>query len=420
MLFRSLTIGGSRASAPLAATIVMSPAYIDGTNGNRVSNAITNGDGSLKDLSINANQFVMGLNEKLTAFGKLTVNATTSATLSDITSLGDLTVNSPSISIPNRSAGRVLSRFVHGDHAVTEAEGGLDFVSGGKIFFSSAPSGFARYAVADPSGGNINIQGGSGTFAPFAGGVSSALFVPKVVGTGTPGVDAPNGGTDLLALDLRAEGDISNVASAIASAIPSDQSLGVPNQNVSLSNAVRDLLLQIGISVKDSSSFDEAVNAATGLALYNDWPQTARVPADDASYKVSVNRLSKGNIDRVVSAYVDLFGEETAREDRIAEAQSVLKNAMEKYSASLGDREADGLGFRAFVEASPEQADALKVLNGLNRLFAAIDQLGLSPAEVRVPRTTIYRHFQDVLASKEQFWAAVTGQPVAEPAPVAQ
>lgn len=403
-----LTIGdGSRATVPQAATIVMSSAYISGTNNARVSSTATKDDA----LSINADSFVMGLNEKLTAFGALTINASTAATLGDITALGDLTVNSPSISPRSRTSGAVLSQFVTGAPPVTGKDNGLDFVSGGRIFFSSAPSGSARYAVANP-GQDINIQGGAGTFAQFTGGVDSSLFSPKAV----VGANPPNTSSDFLALDLRAEGSIENVASALASALPSDQSLGTPNQNVSLSTSVKELLAKIGIVVKESS-FDETFNAAAGMALYNDWPQTTRSPADPESYRVSVNRLSRDRVNAVINAYYALYGQD---ESGFTAAKAAIDKAMESYLASIGTEAPTGLGFRAFVETSPEQEPALKVLNGLNNLFAAIDQLGLSQVEVRLARAASTNPFQLVDLPKEQFWAAITGQAPAEPASAAQ
>ncbi|MCC6972026.1 MAG: filamentous hemagglutinin N-terminal domain-containing protein [Phycisphaerales bacterium] len=407
-----LTIGGTRTAIPQAATIVMASSYVSGSNGSRVSTAVDAAD----VLTINADQFVMGVNEKLTAFGSLTVNATSGATLGDVTTLGDMNINAPAITLRSRTGGTVLSQFVSGGVPLTAQDGGLDFVAGGRIVFGVAPSGFARYAVTDPAT-DIDLKGGSGSVAPFEGGLTEALFAPKA----SAGGDPANTATELLALDMRSEGSIDNPASALASALPSDQSLGVPNQSVSLSTAIKDLLAQIGISVKDASSFDESVNAAAGLALYNDWPQTTRASVDDASYQVSVNRLSRDRIDAVLNAYFDLFGTDAAaRNDRIAEAQIILSKAMEAYVGTIGDHEPDGLGFRAFIEATPEQEPALKVLNGLNKLFNAIDQLGLSPVEARVPRTTISNQFNDVGLSKEQFWAAVTGKPVAEPAPAAE
>lgn len=407
-----LTIGGTRTAIPQAATIVMASAYVPGSNGSRVPSTVDAAD----VLTINADQFVMGVNEKLTAFGSLTVNATSGATLGDVTTLGDMNINAPAITLRSRTGGTVLSQFVSGGVPLTAQDGGLDFVAGGRIVFGVAPSGFARYAVTDPAN-DIDLKGGSGSVAPFEGGLTEALFAPKA----SAGGDPANTSTELLALDMRSEGSIDNPASALASALPSDQSLGVPNQSVSLSTAIKDLLAQIGISVKDASSFDESVNAAAGLALYNDWPQTTRASVDDASYQVSVNRLSRDRIDAVLNAYFDLFGTDAAaRNDRIAEAQIILSKAMEAYVGTIGDREPDGLGFRAFIEATPDQEPALKVLNGLNKLFSAIDQLGLSPVEARVPRTTISNQFNDVGLSKEQFWAAVTGKPVAEPAAVTE
>ncbi|MBL8760289.1 MAG: filamentous hemagglutinin N-terminal domain-containing protein [Phycisphaerae bacterium] len=404
-----LTIGGSRTAPPKAATIVMASSYIGGSNGSRVSSAVDAAD----VLTINAGQFVMGVNEKLTAFGALTINASTSATLSDITTLGDLNVNAPAISVLGRSAGNVLSQFVSGGVPTTALDGGLDFVSGGKIIFGVAPSGTARYATANPA--DVDLKGGAGTVTIFEGGLTESLFVPKTTG----GADIGTSTTELLALDMRSEGSIDNPASALASALPSDQSLGAPGQTVSLSESVKELLGQLGIFIKEGGSFSEAVDAATGMALYNDWPQTTRATPDDSTYRISVNRLSVQRINAVLDSYKNLFGDDDAtRNDKIGEAKAAMAESIQAYLDTIGDREPDGIAFRAFLESNPAHESSLKTLNGIRDLYARIDDLGLSPVEARGPRRTIAKLVNAGLPP-EQFQAAVTGvpAPVAETAP---
>lgn len=403
-----LTIGdGSRTTSPRAATVVMAAHYVDGSEAARVSQDVDKTDA----LTINADQFVMGAFEKLTAFGSLTINAASSATLADITTLGDLTVNAPAISLRERSGGTVLSQFVSGGIPTTAADGGLDFVSGGRIVFGVAPSGFARYAVTDPAT-DIDIKGGSGSLSIFAGGVTESIFAPKA----SAGGDPPNTGTELLALDMRSEGSIDNPASALASAIPSDQSAAVPSQSVSLSGSIKELLGEIGIYLKDDS-FEETLDASAGMALYNDVPKMAR--PDIGDYKISASRLSRARIDALLSSYTSLFGaDKEARPDRIGEMQATLASAADAYVASIGDREPDGIGFRAFVESSPDQAKALEILNGARDLLAKINELGLSPVEARGPKQVLVaKHLHIEALTDDQLEAAITGVLVAaEPA----
>lgn len=418
-----LEIQSDRAGVPQAATIVIAKQYVSGSNGARVSKDSVATD----ELRIYADNFVMGPKEKLTAFGKLTIaknsagDLSSGATLSDITTLGDLLVNAGSIIVNERGAATVLSQDVVGNPPTTGQDDGTDFVSGGKITFGSAPSGVARYTTANPNADATRVTipaGGSArVFTDFGGQTpNSEFFQPFTVGHG----NVANTSTELLALDLKSGGPIDSVATALASAIPSDQSLGVPNQSVSLSAEVRDQLLEMGIHV-ESSSFENEVEAAVGLALYNDWPRTTQEGNESSAIVISTNRLSVARVGDVLSAYHDLFGQDSAtRADRTENAKVVLGKATNDYIETIGDREPDGLELRAFIEThQPDQGEALQVLNGLQRLFTAFDQLGLSPVEVMAPRTKMYSFFSGMGLTKDQFFAAVTGKPVAAHAPEA-
>jgi hypothetical protein len=83
------------------------------------------------DITIKANNFVMGQNEKFTTLGNLTIDATASATLGDLVTVGNMTVTSPTITLLRRQAGSLLNAA-----GETIDDRGLDYVAGGDIAFT--------------------------------------------------------------------------------------------------------------------------------------------------------------------------------------------------------------------------------------------------------------------------------------------
>ncbi len=120
------------------------------------------------DIVFLTDDFRMGQNHKLTALGDIAIRGRSApnaaaATLGDVTARGDLTVQADSITLLGRNEGLILLK--NGGTAIDRM---VDFVVGGRVFFSVAPiMGGAqpanRAAFANPTG---NVDG-SGTLGGF-------------------------------------------------------------------------------------------------------------------------------------------------------------------------------------------------------------------------------------------------------------
>ncbi len=125
------------------------------------------------DLRIRVREFRMGQHEKFTTLGSIRIDATQSAVLGDMTSLGDMTVIAPSITLLLREASTLLDSA-----SASVADRGLDFVSGGRIDFQGAItlSGGSNPAptFADLWLGSHGVLDGYEFTQPLAGDVSLA------------------------------------------------------------------------------------------------------------------------------------------------------------------------------------------------------------------------------------------------------
>jgi filamentous hemagglutinin family protein len=88
------------------------------------------------DLDITCNSFMMWTNDKLTVVGNLDLTATVQANLGDLTTLGNMNVTAATIILLSRSQGAVLTST-----GSLVMDSGVDYVAGGTITFSSAPTG---------------------------------------------------------------------------------------------------------------------------------------------------------------------------------------------------------------------------------------------------------------------------------------
>ena len=130
--------------------------------------------------------FDMGLNQKLTGLGNITIggllpatNATT-VTLGDVNAVGNLSVNSDAINLRARASGPIVTNT-----GGTITDPMVDYIVGGRVFFSVAPVmvGSGGRAVFANTSGNIDANGTLGGF------VTSIYQSPITVGllTGTGG-----------------------------------------------------------------------------------------------------------------------------------------------------------------------------------------------------------------------------------------
>jgi filamentous hemagglutinin family protein len=357
---RSLHLGSNRSTNPTTATIV------GGIGANDLPIA---GFG----MTINTTEgFSMGQRQKFTVLGNLTINSA-SALLGDITAVGNLTVNSPDIAIQTRPAGQTLVR--QGNALVVRNDPGVDIIASNQINFSSTPRTIgedAQPAFGTPDGSSI----------------SATLNEYPHRAIGPVGMEQVRLGTTYL--DLRAAGPgTTNVAEVIAGAAPRIEVSGSPEEAAHGRSQLEELA-QLGLQTRGEDDPDSL-------------PFLATVVHDDSSVmyasdtRISTRRLPPGAAAEVLGAYRVLFYGSSAPvrqgeqpESRAAHISQVLASAWADYSQAVGKR-ADAIGFRAYVEAIPAQAEALHYLNSLRDLFNQMGYLGLTSAELRQARQEIVR-----------------------------
>ena len=130
----------------------------------------------------------------------------------------------------------------------------------------------------------------------------------------------------------------------------------------------------------------------------------ARDPWSDNS-KVTINRLSARAVEEVLASYRAVFIKDG--QQQAAHVSQVLSAAWKEYSAAAGAK-ADALGFRAYCEAVPAQAQAVYYMDGLRDLFSQLGYLGLSPAELRHAKATILKAVAVPGLSASHLEAAIT------------
>lgn len=390
----------------------------------------------LPTFRVNANSFDMGENQKITAFGNLEINAGAgTVTLGDLTSLGDITVNAGEIFLRPRFGSRVLTNLFDGipPDPGTVDDDGLDFIARDSITFSVPPlfttTGNARFATNTGQGlrletggfiNNLFVQG-----VVFEGGVSNKLLTPRTP-AGTPVAGFENTG---IALDLSSNSvNVSNIASALASAVPSAQSAVVDTGTITLSSNVRKALEELGVFTKDPVNIDDglveaAVEGLSGSTLFSDYPDKA-VITDSDIIKITPNRLTQESVDAALAAYGRLVGPPDAtRPDRVAKMQDEMDLLWLEYTDALGEAEPVPAEFVEFVRAHPDGAPVLETLQKIRDLLAALDNMALTEVEIRRPKQDVLTYVRPSGMTVEQLEAAamtlapVTVQPLVIPAP---
>jgi hypothetical protein len=409
----TVSTGGADLSTSPSGSVVISDAF-------RANGLIDpNGVQGTEAFAIAARRFEMGTGEKITAFGNLTIDATEFATLGDINTLGSLTVNAPQIRIATRD--RAGFDVIRGNAVIrvpASDDLGVDFIASQNINFSVAPSTRADGVTAlQPS--EVSFGANSVGNIIVAG---SSLF--RQLQFQAPGLSRQSFqlGSDLLGLDFRADGQTTtNVATAIAGATPREAESGAVTQSVGISGALKDQLVQVGIYVKDLE-LEQQVDFLAGRAIYVDVPSSPTPRQDE--FRVTPNRLAVDRVQDMLAAYEAVVGPRAEgvdaaqamadQEARIESAKATISAAWQEYVTSTGQpaEELSGSCFRDWLSVTPSQTPALELLNKLREFFNKLDELGLSPAEVSVPKSVMVNKILDTdQMLPEQLESAITGEP---------
>jgi filamentous hemagglutinin family protein len=341
--------------------------------------------------------FTMGLNEKLTAMGSLSIQAGGVARLGDLTALGNIAVSASSIILRSRPGGPLLN-----NQGILGSDSSLDFVTGGAFDFSVAP------VVENPSlpkpafGAAAGVGDLRGTLSDFT------LQRPNAFGASALDLAGRT-------LDLRSTGPTNtDISTVLAGAIPDPDQASRVLLDAGPDRPASDLLLSLGITVRPETG-QESFESLIGRTLLSDLVTT---PGEAPARRVAAGRLAGADVAGLLGAYRDLFTErsidpQTGEETSVSKAPRLresLARALDAYHAS-GRRAFDAADFRAFVRGSADLADAEAVLDALADLLARIDTLGLTSAEVPVVRAALLRDVTPEGLSVRQLEEAIVSAP---------
>lgn len=366
--------GGTRTESPAVATVVAARFDDDGN--------------PVQDLSfefVTSGDFVMNPLEKFTALGSLRVSAGGTAQIGDMTTPGNLIIESPDILVNTRAAADLVTINADIDPPALRPETstedfGTDFVVGGSASFNgpvrlSDPS-LPDPTVAEPAGQVrvVNIL----TRAPQSAITLEDLAFNRRTGAGptlerTTVLDAVATGAVTVPL---AEG-LTPEAAEQAVVFDLNDALAAPNVvEASASSAG-------GVGVRAPSA-DEYRSATSGVAFYVDMPSSL---TDRSSLSVVSARLSPADANAFTEAWGRLavaVNEPVQEPDRVlARIRSTLSVAAEQYQAQSGESIDDADAFELFTSIRNAQADTSRAVILVAGVLESVRGLGLSEGETR-------------------------------------
>lgn len=385
-------------NVPVVATVVARPRNASGE-------VVVNPTTPFNMLFNCSGEFGMGQNEKVTSGGSLTINAA-SARLGDLTSVGNMTVNAPSITLLARQAALVLGSTNSRTNPIPpgNSDMGLDFVSGGTINFSSVPT----LNGSQPLPPSFATPGATGISSTLFGFFNQAFGTNPAISNGLITNTASN--QPAISLDLRAQGPTTtDVATALAGAIPPESRAFDVGQNETISEAQAEDLKQLGVLARSPSS-EELLALLSGSTTYDDFPRRSPPTAED--YTTVVTRLPAERVTALLNAYDALFNKPklddagnpvinpaTGQPERVSRTQDIqnsLLASVRRYRAAqqagtegraAGD--IDPVDFKRFLETGPEEGTSLGYIRELGAFLNQLDQVGLTSRELAVSKNVL-------------------------------
>ncbi|USN99057.1 MAG: filamentous hemagglutinin N-terminal domain-containing protein [Phycisphaeraceae bacterium] len=346
-------------------------------------------NGTLTNITLNADQFLMGAREKLLTLGDLNASGSF-ARLSDMATIGSMFVNYDSITIMLREAGLVFDPTTQ----LAIADEATDFVSGGSM-------AFATIVALDPlaplvQAPQFSLPGGDPTVTSNAG-----FFIFKSLGEPVANLIVDQG----VLLDPRADGPSNtNVAEAIAGATPRQEQAQPAVAEATLSQAALEALSQLSISVKQPGSDTYMVD----LPTVNSQPNVADVSRRRLEPQLVSDLVNSWRSTFVVST-VDAAGAEVTQSRR-DEIKTIVGDAVAAFQNTSDDVTAPAL-IAYLRENTESQGQALTEINHLRRIVADARQLGLTEEEMGSVKRALVRDvlpenlraetFQDLLDTGE-------------------
>jgi filamentous hemagglutinin family protein len=389
-----LTLGADRGSPARAASIVFSDAFdsqgrvqLSGVASTDTFNVITGNNG-----------FTMGAGHKITSFGSLRITSNGTISVGDITALGAIVLNGNAINVRRRPGAEVRLR----DRSLT-TDTGVDFVSGGAIDFTRVPNQTGSGLAPTFTAGNGQVD------AELSGFISRTPLTPLAL----TDFQDPTNSQVLLALDQRSLGATRTIISddILMPTPPIPVPPMVTPRNVAAADLA--LLAELGIPVQPETLREQADNLS-GRSFDDRLPLSGFLPSS-----VPASRLTPRATSRLACAYRELALEpltdaagspvlDDAGQPRTVSRMDTLRDLLgdswQRYVAESaakttggsggGGGGGGGAGWRRTLESAGSTGDArdraaLAALNQARQFLLALDDLGLAPASLEVPRAKV-------------------------------
>jgi len=329
----------------------------------------------------------LGRNNRLSVLGDLLIDAAGVATVGDLSTLGDMTVDAPTIRIWTRQPGNVLQ-----SDGTIVPDLGVDFVAGGGIDFSSTPSLLGGGPA--PIFAALNAGRVSSTLARFEQTDFGEVGRSRFFLSGT-------------VLDLAARFGQNDLAEALA------EERAVESTNVVdrilLDPLVRQNLSEMGINVRDLRA-EELVESTNGIILVNDAYQ--RLDPATAEWTTVVARLRRSLILDALDRFRVLFyGEDAPADAQLATLESREGEIRAAFAEAWRDYEGGASGFRPWIEGAG-RADLVAHLASIEAILANLRVSGLSRAEFNHAAETILGKVMPEGLSRDEMLQIVGGAAV--------
>jgi filamentous hemagglutinin family protein len=345
--------------------------------------------------------FTMGSLEKMTSTGSVYITRVpaspvfmTLARLSDITAVGFMGIRANTIDFLVRAPAIVVATdgTLVGDTGMNLVANVLNVMAGpGGVTYNgaAAPAPFPAASGGSPFGTGI-FPGNIVAVGPFSSVVLDDTTAPPI---------SLSGGVNRWGLD--AVGEIgfipSNLASALASALPGQQAEVSPEHTVDAS-VQEELVQHLGIYTR-RPTVEELLDCLYGRKFLNDAPKS-EYPLSYGDFfgrallrednKVSVDRLPGGQAVEALAKYREVLWRQIVDPKTgkkiwrpvTGDLRKTIDKSVEDFKAKNSGK-FDPVAYRKWAASSADQKEANELMAQIESLFHTIERLGLGPVELR-------------------------------------
>ncbi len=349
----------------------------------------------------NGGSFSMGLNEKFSALGDLSINVGGGvASIGDLSAAGNITVSANTVNFNLRPEAPVL--LANGGLG---SDQGLDIVSGGSVNLNAltlnpiSPSSTtlspdARTVVLasalGPQSVNLSVNtliptGGFGIAGLAAGETVSVVLDGGMVFDGTVGRLL----TSSIAIFSLSLGDLTSLFSFL---VPTDDELAGTEDQTGLEQSEKEMLRMMGVSAEDLD-----LAALLEILLHNHSKVINDLMSPEIEgLRTTTDRMLTPVVHAALRLYLSLYRDREVDDHgrvvlrpRSAQVKALLTEAWIGYKTA--GRELGPIGFEQYLRVSYDHEEALDCVVKLRSLFKHLALMGLTPLELNSVKTVLLK-----------------------------